>query len=770
VSEVLNGEAVELGYQTLHDAPKLLIEWSSPWQEFRTSIRPALAKPTDPLAGEAPVGMCPYRGMLATWLLESLLLLAIIYVPLKLARLRPYTPPAQPKWDVIYYSGDELPQTEDQGGARAGRSGRAGGHEARHRTQTIRVARGESLREKIVDAPRLNLPQSDSAVANLLAFKLIPGPAPAEGLKPTPRTLSLNQGIVPPSPEVPQSELRATPMQNVAVVPPSPKVQPDKLRAAPVQNANVVPPPPEVQREKMRTQAILNPAVVPPSPNAPQRDLAAVQVPGSQAVAVVAPPVSAPEQITNLHPKLTLPASVVAPPPTQITHDLKSFGPGFGSGEMQKQIVPPPVQVSGTSTNSHAVAGFGNANDSVVPPPVQLKGAAAGAHAIAGSLETDKVVPPPVQVGGTSAGSIPKAARQIAGLAGSSSGSVVPPAPVVSVGSGQAKQVASLGGGAAVVPPAPSVAADPATSGLGRGSRGSGLGGSLDAGSVSAPPSNSGGNAPGSGLVVSSQPGSKVGLPSGGGPGSLAMSPAGGDKPGLGGSGGGVGIGKGSGPGSGLSGEGPGATKTGTGRGSDVSASSGISPYPGPGGAGNGTVSKPPVPGVSVHGGSSNIITLPSFGTDGSAPSMGGHSLTPKKAEGPAITIVGSPRAGGALNLYGKLKGDKVYTIYIDTSLGTVVLEYADPTSATHPYGEDLIAPQPMRADLPANLKPSRLLIACVLDRSGMIKDPHVLEAARTDMSAKVLASLPSWKFRPVFRGEQPIEVNAILSFAIDTR
>src|SRR5208337_4877970 len=464
------------------------------------------------------------------------------------------------------------------------------------------------------------------------------------------------------------------------------------------------PPPPQVQREKMRSQAALNPAVVPPSPSAPQRDLAAVHLPGSQVVAVVAPNVSASEQITNLHPKLTLPASVVAPPPTEITHDLKSFGPGFGSGDLQKQIVPPPVQISGTSANPHAVSGFGNASDSVVPPPVQLKGAATGTRAIAGSLQTDKVVPPPVQVSGASASSGSGRGRHIA----TGSSPVVPPAPTVSAGPGPARQIAGLGGGGSVVPPAPSVTGESSISGSGRGRRGSGLGGPLDAGSVSAPPSDSGGNTPGNGLVVSSQPGPNVGLPSGGGPGSLAMSPSGGDKPGLGGSGGGAGIGKGAGSGSGLSGEESGATKTGTGRGSDASASTGISPYPGSGGAGNGSVSKPAVPGISVHGGSSNIITLPSFGADGSAPSAGGRSLAPKKNEGPAITIVGSPRAGGALNLYGKLKGDKVYTIYIDTSLGTVVLEYADPTSAAHPYGEDLIAPQPMRADLPANLKPSR--------------------------------------------------------------
>ena len=88
-----------------------------------------------------------------------------------------------PQWDVIYYSGDELPQTQDRGGAQSGKSGRAGGQQAHHRTQTIRVARGDKPREKVVDAPKVNLPHSDSAVANLLAFKPNPGPPPAEGLR-----------------------------------------------------------------------------------------------------------------------------------------------------------------------------------------------------------------------------------------------------------------------------------------------------------------------------------------------------------------------------------------------------------------------------------------------------------------------------------------------------------------------------------------------------------------------------------------------------------
>jgi len=263
-------------------------------------------------------------------------------------------------------------------------------------------------------------------------------------------------------------------------------------------------------------------------------------------------------------------------------------------------------------------------------------------------------------------------------------------------------------------------------------------------------------------------------MPGNAGAGSLAMSPSGGDKPGLGGSGGGASIGRGTGPGSGLSGEGSGAakadaTKEGAGRGAETLARGGISPYPGSGGAGNGTGGKPPMPGVSVSGGS-NIVTLPSFSGDGAGPNIAGRSSTGKDHTGPGITVVGSARSGGAFNFYGLLKGDKNYTIYIDTVLGTAVMQYADPASAAHPYAEDLVAPQAMRSDLPANLKPSRLVIACILDRSGALRNLQVLEPGSGEMTTKVLAALASWKFRPVFRGDQPVEVNAILGFDIDTR
>jgi len=289
----------------------------------------------------------------------------------------------------------------------------------------------------------------------------------------------------------------------------------------------------------------------------------------------------------------------------------------------------------------------------------------------------------------------------------------------------------------------------------------------MDVGSVAAP-SHAGGSGNGTGVVVSSQPGPTVAVPGSAGAGALALSPLGGAKPGLGGPGSGADIARGQGTGAALKGEGSGGANTGNGAGTDTIARNGISPYPGTGGAGTGSVSKPAMPGVSVHGGS-NVITLPSFGGDVNAAAMGGRSSKMKGREGPDITVVGSSRSGGAFNLYGKLEGDKVYTIYIDTRLGTAVMEYADPTSAKHPYADDLVAPQPVRADMPPNLKLSRTVISCTLDRSGTLRNPQVLEGSR-ETTNQVLAALSSWKFRPVFRGDQPIDVTAILGFQIDTR
>ncbi|HTC55846.1 MAG TPA: hypothetical protein VK706_05490 [Candidatus Sulfotelmatobacter sp.] len=789
----------------LHDEPRLLIEWTPRWQGFVTSIRPAFARSGPRLAGEAPNGISPYRGMIAAMLLQAFLLFVVIILPGKIAHLRPYAAPRVRPYEVIYYSGDELPRTEDLGGAQAGASGRAGGHEAHHRTQTIHVARGGSLSPRVVDAPDLKLPSTAGAVANLLAFKAKPapnpGPPPSEGLHssltaprlpvnvvaPAPANVARDQSrrgltldaVVPPAPNVSSDKSRSTPALDAAVVPPAPSVRSDHTLVAPALDPSIIAPAPRLSRERTSAAPALDSAVIPPAPSAVSREVSSTRVQMNND-AVVPPPVSAPERETSRNAKLNLPApSVVAPPPSaDSAHDLRRLESGSAADPSAAVVPPPPTQANGSFVSTVIGKLFGTQD--VVPPPPSSAGASGTARTAPGGSLANNVVPPPPSISGSGAagGSSPARAR------GSSLGTsnVIPPPPSVGAsGPGQGSpsgpgNSAAPGNGTQlasnVVPPPPSIGSGTLS---GSGRKGNGLGGPGDSGSVLAPPGGGGSNG-GSGVVLSPQPGSTVGMP-GGNKGSLAMSPSGGDKPGLGGSGGGAGIGHGEGSGSGLTGDksgaGSGADKTATGVGSDAGARGGISPTPGPGGAGSAPTGSPAVPGVDVRGGSTYVVNLPSFGADGnaSAPTTPGHSPAMPK-DGAAITIVATSRSGGAFDFYGKLPGDN-YTVYVDTSLGMVVMQFAEVNPVPHtPAGSStgaLVGPRGYATDLPANLPHARVVIKCTLDTSGKLQHFQVLEPGPAGMTAKILAALPNWKFRPAMRGTQPVEVNAYLGFNIDT-
>jgi TonB family protein len=219
-----------------------------------------------------------------------------------------------------------------------------------------------------------------------------------------------------------------------------------------------------------------------------------------------------------------------------------------------------------------------------------------------------------------------------------------------------------------------------------------------------------------------------------------------------------------------LNGEGGGAAKSGPGRGADPNAHGGISPNPGPGGAGSLTSGNPPVRGVDISGGSS-IVTLPGFGSDSAAsePTAPGRTPSSKQRDALGVTVVATASSGGAFEPYKNLlKGEK-YTTYLDTSIGTVVMEFADESSNGHPFGGTLAAPTGLRLDLPDGLPHARMVITCTLDASGNVRNARVLEAGPAAMTAKVMAALRAWKFQPAMRGSQPVEITAILGFGIDT-
>jgi TonB family protein len=163
------------------------------------------------------------------------------------------------------------------------------------------------------------------------------------------------------------------------------------------------------------------------------------------------------------------------------------------------------------------------------------------------------------------------------------------------------------------------------------------------------------------------------------------------------------------------------------------------------------------------------MVTLPSFGTDGDPadPPLGTRTqLKPRQTF--EVTVVGTANSGGAFEPYKNLLRGEKYTTYIDTSLGTVVMEFAAQTASSG-FGAKLSSPQSVRTTLPAGLPRTRMVVACTLDASGNVRNVRVLEAGSADMTAKVVAALNGWKFQPALRGDQPVEVTAILGFGINT-
>jgi TonB family protein len=828
-----------------NDGPKLLVAWTPRWEDFVTSIPAAFARSEARLAGEAPFGLIPLRIMLPSYVLEAFLIFAAIIIPIKINQLRPYVAPTIANHDVIYYSGDELPRTEDLGGAQSGKTGRAGGDESHHHTQTIRIARGGSLVPRVVDAPNLKIPESRDAVANLLAIKPNPGPPPSEGMRsarsapnlsssivapapnavrdytrngvrldtviaPAPSTTrdlttapTLSANVIPPAPNVASDHTLYAPALAPSVIPPAPKVSHDRVSSSPSLTPNVVAPAPSVSREQARSAPSLASNVIPPAPGAVSRQVSSSPVQMAN-VAVVPPPVSAPERTSPRDPKLTLPSpAVIAPPPSSdIARDMRHLANG-STADTSKAVVPPPPTQSGSGSLLSSLVGKIFGASEVVPPPPAVSSNGANTGSPATTLSARVVPPPPSSTGNTAAGDLrgsrngastalnpnviaPPSSTGVSGGTGNRSQysstaqtlgapKVVPPPPSLTTAGGGTGQTTGGTGAPSgnllasnVVPPPPSVGGGSNTSGTGIGRKGPGSGAPLNVGSPVAPPAN-GGSGANSGAVISSQPGSKVGLPATSS-GALALSPAGGDKSGLGGAGGGTGIGRDNGSGSGVNGAGSGAGKTDAGRGTDPNAHAGISPTPGPGGAGNANTGAPPVPGVSVNGGSS-VITLPSFGDDpsGNTPSSPARSTSPKHGEQLGVTIVATVGSGGAFEPYKNLLHGETYTTYFDTPLGSVSMEFADEAAATHAFGSTLTAPQPIRTDLPQGLPRARVMIKCSLDATGNVKNVHVLEPGPAEMTAKVVAAMHNWKFQPAMRGDQPVEVTAILGFNIDT-
>lgn len=474
------------------------------------------------------------------------------------------------------------------------------------------------------------------------------------------------------------------------------------------------------------------PAPIAPSPITSRNSLRSVEIPTHS-------PVRPPETVTRQSAALRVPAAPhVIPPPMMVTGSTRN-PPTLAP----MQVVPPPV--SAPPRVSIQTASLTLPAESVIAPSPSAT-RENDSHARWGSLSRDEAL----------------------------NASAAAPSPSPTRENGPSAGWASTSHDVALSASTVGVGAPPGSRGSNTGS--TALGSVLNAlGSVVGTLKGSGTGGVGS-VVVSPDSGSNLGTPNNGAAGSLAMSPAGGDKPGFGGSGDGSGIGVGRGTGNALSGTGTGSWNRGTGLG-DTASSFGTSNKPGPGGSGDGSSAPNYISGVTVSKGKAALSgfgqsqpTMPSFAGSSSAPQGSGARSSGDKRNAAPLTVIATSRSGGALNLYGALKGARVYTIYLNTRIGLAVLQYAERAGSKDDFERDLSSPEPLSIDMPEDIPHSRFILSCVIDRTGAVQNLRPLEVGAPAAKERMLDTIRRWRFRPVLRGDEPVEVDVILGFDIDTR
>jgi hypothetical protein len=185
---------------------------------------------------------------------------------------------------------------------------------------------------------------------------------------------------------------------------------------------------------------------------------------------------------------------------------------------------------------------------------------------------------------------------------------------------------------------------------------------------------------------------------------------------------------------------------------------------PGPGGANGGTVNVATIPGVAIDSGN---VYIPSFGGGTGGPTLPKRSHA-ARGQAPTIMVIASPRSGGALSNYGTMKGIQVYTMYMDSPAGIIVLQFSDP-SVKNDMEYGLAPPEPVLTEIPLGVFLPHTVLVCVLGRTGSLHDFRVAKTPYPSLIPPLIQVLERWRFVPALRGKDPISVDVVLGFGVDT-
>ena len=276
-------------------------------------------------------------------------------------------------------------------------------------------------------------------------------------------------------------------------------------------------------------------------------------------------------------------------------------------------------------------------------------------------------------------------------------------------------------------------------------------------------------------------------IPPGNRQGAFSISPAGGKEgspggvPGGDAQGGGTG---GKGAGDASTGLGPGNSGGGGGK-STGETSAGPGSATGTGGGGTSGASTPATGNnISISGGTTN------GNGDGVLPSFYGaaevYPVTPPGPRRPSMVVTAGPTGGGGLEVYGILKGGKIYTIYLPMPGKNWILQYCahdipsasqdpeprsvairlDPAVAPPAALEQFDFHRPSVPDVPPNRR-EMLILQGVIWEDGTVGQLKVYKGLLEAVDRAAIAAFGRWKFRPALRSNKPIAVEVLVGIPV---
>lgn len=164
------------------------------------------------------------------------------------------------------------------------------------------------------------------------------------------------------------------------------------------------------------------------------------------------------------------------------------------------------------------------------------------------------------------------------------------------------------------------------------------------------------------------------------------------------------------------------------------------------------------------------VVSLDSFGPKiPASPSSSRERNTADPPRKPApIVVVATGRSGGGLNSYGTFKSHTVYTVYFQTSAGLATLQFAEHAPSSN-YKGDLTPPDALSTEVPPVPGGAGIVLSCLLDASGHVRDIRVVEGAASH-SQTVVEAVRSWRFHPALSAGQPVAVDALIGIGMSVR